>query len=59
MKDVRVDGDRVCFTANFPYDENVMNGLTIAAVVTSVAHYSDADAVAAATVFGPGLIEIN
>lgn len=59
MQEVRVEGDKVCFSANFPYDENRMNGLTIAAVVKGAGNFPDADAVAEVTVFGPGIIEIN
>lgn len=59
IEQVRVDGDKVCFSANFQYDENRMNGLTIAAVVKGAGNFSDADAVAEVTVFGPGLVEIN
>ena len=52
-------GSGLSFTANFPYDQFLMNGLTIAAVVNSKGPFSSADAVAAATIAGPGLIEIN
>jgi hypothetical protein len=46
-------------TANFPFNENLMNGLTIAALVSSKGPFADADAVAAATIAGPAFIEIN
>jgi hypothetical protein len=49
----------VTFSAPFPYSKNEMNGLTIAAVVQGSGPFADVDAVAAATLFGPGLIEIN
>ena len=50
----------VVASAFFPYSKFLMNGLTIAALVegTGVA-FSNVTAVAAATKFGPGLIEIN
>lgn len=46
-------------TANFPYEENEMNGLTIAALVSTEGPFASADEVANVTVAGPGLIEIN
>ena len=59
LQGVSVSGNTVTFNAYFPYAENEMNGLTIAAVTTSKGPFATADDVAAATVFGPGLIEIN
>lgn len=50
------------FCAEFPFDSpaRFANGLTIAAVVDSVGKtYASTDAVAAATIYGPGLIEVN
>ena len=52
------DDGAITFTANFPGADNEMNGLTIAAV-TIGKDFVDVDAVAKATLFGPGLIEIN
>lgn len=46
------------FSANFPGADNLMNGLTIAAV-TKGQDFVDVGAVANNTLFGPGLIEIN
>lgn len=46
------------FSANFPGADNLMNGLTIAAV-TKGKDFVDVGAVAKNTLFGPGLIEIN
>jgi hypothetical protein len=43
----------------FPHDEFLMNGLTIAAVTMGADEFADADKVAEATVFGPGLIEVG
>lgn len=45
--------------AVFPYDENEMNGLTIAAVTTSRGPFASAGTVANATLAGPGLIVVN
>jgi len=47
----------VQFDATFPQATDLFFGLTIAAV-TTVGNFSDAEDVAAATLFGPGLIEI-
>ncbi|OCK81590.1 late sexual development protein [Lepidopterella palustris CBS 459.81] len=58
LQDVVVSGDVVTFDALFPYDQFEMNGLTIAAVVNGAGPFANADAVAQAAVFGPGLIEI-
>jgi hypothetical protein len=57
-------GNTVTFQALFPFDDATQgaifgNGLTIAAVTNSTGPFATADAVANATVFGPGLIEIN
>jgi hypothetical protein len=54
-----VEGETVTFSGPFPYDEFLMNGLTIAAVTRGCGPFASADEVAAATVFGPGLIEID
>ncbi|KAH7389749.1 hypothetical protein BKA66DRAFT_440030 [Pyrenochaeta sp. MPI-SDFR-AT-0127] len=59
LDNVQHDGEKVVFEAAFPYDEFLLNGLTIAAVTVGADHFDDADAVAKATVFGPGLIEID
>jgi len=56
---VQVQGDMVTLTANFPYNATLMNGLTIAAVTTKAQGFASADEVAAAALFGPGLIEVN
>ena len=42
-----------------PYDEFLMNGLTIAAVTKNNGNFGNADEVAKETIFGPGLIEID
>jgi len=52
-------GNKVTFNANFPFTENELNGLTIAAVVNGAGPFANVDAVANATIAGPGLIEVN
>lgn len=60
LQDVRVQNNTVLFEASFPFDEATFgNGLTIAVVTNSSGPFSSAGAVANATVFGPGLIQIN
>lgn len=53
------DGDEVTAQALFPYDEDEMNGLTIAAVTKSQGPFADASSVARWTLAGPGLIIVN
>ena len=48
----------VTFTANFPYSEYAMNGLTIAAVAPGT-EFNGTDDVAAKALIAPGLIEVN
>jgi hypothetical protein len=48
----------VTFSANFPFNENKMHGLTIA-VVAQGSSFATIDDVAKATVFGPALIEVD
>jgi hypothetical protein len=58
--DVDTHGGKVTITAIFPFDQaDFGNGLTIAAVVLASGDLTTVDGVAAATQFGPGLIEIN
>ena len=52
-------GGAVSVKAFFPYNANLMNGLTIAALVQGAGPFASVDDVAAATKFGPALIEIN
>jgi hypothetical protein len=54
----KVKGSVVTFQANFPFTENLLNDLTIAAI-TIGSNFTDAESVAAATLFGPALIEVN
>lgn len=59
ITNVYIKGDTVTFQANFPFDQFLMNGLTIAAVTKTAGPFASADAVAKDAIFGPGLIEIN
>lgn len=59
---VKTEGSTVTIEANFPYDENELNGLTIATVAevgSGSGNFSNAQAVADATKFGPALIIVN
>ncbi|RMY74092.1 hypothetical protein D0863_03435 [Hortaea werneckii] len=55
----KFDKDQVTFTASFPGQSREMNGLTIAAITNSDGPFATPDDVADATLFGPGLIEVN
>ncbi|TAQ90225.1 hypothetical protein B7494_g1499 [Chlorociboria aeruginascens] len=60
LQNIVVQGNRVTFEALFPYDPaNFGNGLTIAALTSCSGPFTSVDQVAKATVYGPGLIEIN
>ncbi|KAF2164849.1 hypothetical protein M409DRAFT_67576 [Zasmidium cellare ATCC 36951] len=59
LKNVQTQGDTVSFQAAFPFTENLMFGLTIAAVTNSAGPFAGADDVAAKALYGPGLIEIQ
>ena len=59
LDNVNTADGKVSFEAAFPYDEFLMNGLTVAAVTNGSDQFDDADAVGKATIFGPGLIEID
>jgi len=59
ITNVAIEGNTVTFDAEFPFDQFLMNGLTIAAVTKTAGPFASADAVAKDTIFGPGLIEIN
>ena len=48
------------FTASFPFDSGFAHGLTIAALVKGTGQaFTSNDEVAAATLYGPGLIEVG
>jgi hypothetical protein len=59
VNNINIQNGVATFEATFPYTENLLNGLTIAALVAGNGPFADADAVAQATIAGPGLIEIN
>jgi len=59
ISDALFAGGVTHFKADFPFEEGFANGLTIAALVKGTGKFATNDAVAAATVYGPGLIEIN
>ncbi|KAL8835188.1 MAG: hypothetical protein Q9170_003434 [Blastenia crenularia] len=51
--------DTTKFKAAFPFEAGFANGLTIAAVVNGTGELANPDAVAAAAVYGPGLILVD
>ncbi|OJD31297.1 sexual development protein [Diplodia corticola] len=55
----KMDHDVIQFDAAFPFDTNLLFGLTIAVVTNTDQGLTDVDKVADATVFGPALIEVN
>lgn len=59
LTNVKTSGNTITFNAFFPGATDLMDGLTIAAVTKSAGPFTSADEVAAETLFGPGLIEIN
>jgi hypothetical protein len=58
LQNVKVDGSVVSFQANFPFTENLLNDLTLAAITIGT-NFTSAEAVANSTLFGPALIEVN
>jgi hypothetical protein len=59
LQNVKISGTVLSFDAYFPFDDNLLNGLTLAAVTQGGSSFSDANAVANKTLFGPALIEVN
>ncbi|RMZ70786.1 sexual development [Pyrenophora seminiperda CCB06] len=59
LENVKMADDRVMFEAEFPFEELVMDGLTIAAVTMGKDTFANADEVAQQTVFGPGIIIVD
>jgi len=51
--------NQVTFTTTFQYDDNLLNGLTIAAIVKGNGPFKTAADVANAAIAGPALIELN
>lgn len=57
---VSTAGGATTFSASFPFESGFAHGLTIAALVKGAGGtFASNDAVAAATVYGPGIIEIG
>ncbi|KAF2033953.1 hypothetical protein EK21DRAFT_85762 [Setomelanomma holmii] len=59
LDNVQTGPEKTTFEAAFPYDEFVMDGLTVVAVTQGKDSFASADEVAGAAVFGPGLIELD
>ncbi|KAK4544860.1 hypothetical protein LTR36_003764 [Oleoguttula mirabilis] len=59
ITNVKSSAGTVTFDAHFPGAQFIMDGLTIAAVTKSAGPFASVPEVAANSVFGPGLIEIN
>ncbi|KIW52957.1 hypothetical protein PV05_08564 [Exophiala xenobiotica] len=58
IENVKVSNGVATFDVFFPYNEFLLNGLTIAALTTSAGPFTNAEDVAKVTIAGPGLIEI-
>jgi hypothetical protein len=58
LQSINISGDVITFTANFPYAQFKMNGLTIAAVTNGAGPFIIANTIAQAAIFSPSLIEI-
>lgn len=59
VQNAQVANGVATFQANFPFVENVLDGLTIAALTSSAGPFASAEDVAKVTIAGPGLIEVN
>jgi hypothetical protein len=59
LQNLHREGDVVNFEAAFPFDEFLMNGLTIAAVTKTQGPFANAKEVSDNAILGPGIIEIN
>jgi len=57
IQNVHWNGNQITFEALFPYTENVMDGLSIAALTTSN-NFTGPDDLPAATIAAPGLIQV-
>jgi len=58
LQNVKLSGTTVTFDAFFPFTENLLNSLTIAAVTVGT-NFTNANDVAQHTLFAPALIEVN
>jgi hypothetical protein len=59
LQNVQISGSTVTFEAAFPFTEDLLYGLTIAAVTVGPTTFATAQDVANAAVFAPALIEID
>jgi hypothetical protein len=59
LQNVQVQGNTITFEAQFNAATLIAEALTISAVTNSAGPFASVDDVAKATLFGPGLIEIN
>jgi hypothetical protein len=59
LQNVEMRDEKVVFEAEFPFEEFVMEGLTIAAITMGAEEFANVGDVAEKTVFGPGIIEID
>lgn len=59
ISNVATDGSMTTFCAEFPYDAGFNRGLTLGALVKGSGPFNSSAAVAAATVNGPALIEVD
>ncbi|KAL6797270.1 hypothetical protein GGI42DRAFT_330416 [Trichoderma sp. SZMC 28013] len=58
VKDFKWNGGKVSFKAFFPFEENIMFGLSLAAL-TDGSNFTSPDAVPAATLAAPAIINVN
>ncbi|PTB63206.1 hypothetical protein BBK36DRAFT_1136406 [Trichoderma citrinoviride] len=58
VKDFKWNGGKVTFKAFFPFEENIMFGLSIASL-TDGGNFTNPDAVPAATLAAPAIINVN
>ncbi|EJU03455.1 hypothetical protein DACRYDRAFT_21046 [Dacryopinax primogenitus] len=56
---VCADDTTVTIEATFPFDEHLMNGLTIASVTDQAGPFANVDAVAAAAIWAPAFVVVN
>jgi hypothetical protein len=60
ISNVNISGNKTYFFATFPYDAGFARGLTIGALVNGASPMLNSTAaVAAATIYGPALIEVE
>lgn len=59
LQNAKVQGSVITFDAWFPYEEHMLNGLSIAAVTRTSGPFANASAVADDTLFAPAFIDFN